>query len=126
VAGKPGISKTRLLAEFVAAARAGGLTVLIQVGPALQDGVARVTASATHTSSWHLIMHCTHVRNLPGILEAGCLQAESLVDRGSLLVEAADLKIKADRKKIRITLAPHGCVADYVPFYYAPRSPMLF
>jgi hypothetical protein len=64
--------------------------------------------------------------NLPGILEAGCLQADSLVDRGSLLVEAADLKIKADRKKIRITLAPHGCVADYVPFYFAPRSSMLF
>jgi hypothetical protein len=72
-------------------------------------------------------MHFTHVRNLPGILEAGCLQADSLVDRGSaLLVEAADLGIKAERKKIRITLAPYGCVADYVPFYFAPRSPMLF
>jgi ssDNA thymidine ADP-ribosyltransferase, DarT len=41
-------------------------------------------------------------------------------------VEAADLGIKAERKKIRITLAPYGCVADYVPFYFAPRSPMLF
>jgi ssDNA thymidine ADP-ribosyltransferase, DarT len=72
-------------------------------------------------------MHFTHVRNLPGTLEAGCLQADNLVDRGSaLLVEAADLGIKADRKKIRITLAPYGCVADYVPFYFAPRSPMLF
>lgn len=72
-------------------------------------------------------MHFTHVRNLPGILEAGGLQADSLVDRGSaLLVEAADLGIKADRKKIRITLAPYGYVADYVPFYFAARSPMLF
>jgi hypothetical protein len=42
------------------------------------------------------------------------------------LVEAADLGIKASRRKIRITLAPYGCVADYVPFYFAPRSPMLF
>lgn len=86
-----------------------------------------MTASATPTSSGHLIMHFTHVRNLPGILEAGCIQADSLVDRGSaLLVEAADLGIKAARKKIRITVAPYGCVADYVPFYFAPQSPMLY
>ena len=45
-------------------------------------------------------MHFTHVRNLPGILEAGCLQADSLVDRGSaLLVEAADLGIKAEKEE---------------------------
>ena len=41
-------------------------------------------------------------------------------------MEAADLEIKANRKKIRITLTPYGYVADYVPFYFAPRSPMLF
>jgi hypothetical protein len=43
-----------------------------------------------------------------------------------LRVEAADLDIKAKRKAIRIRLAPYGCVADYVPFYFAPRSPMLY
>jgi hypothetical protein len=72
-------------------------------------------------------MHFTHFRNLRGILEAGCLQADSIVDRGTaLLVEAADLGIKSSRREIRIILAPYGCVADYVPFYFAPRSPMLF
>ena len=75
----------------------------------------------------HRIMHFTHVRNLAGILRAGCLRADASVDRGSALqVEAADLGIKASRKEIRIPLAPYGCVADYVPFYLAPRSPMLF
>jgi hypothetical protein len=73
-----------------------------------------------------LIMHFTHVENLPGILAAGCLQADSLVDRSSALrVEAADLAVKARRKQRRVPLAPFGWVADYVPFYFAPRSPML-
>jgi|HubBroStandDraft_3_1064219.scaffolds.fasta_scaffold35235_2 hypothetical protein len=39
-----------------------------------------------------LVLHFTHVENLPGILMAGCLQADSLVDRSSALrVEAGDL-----------------------------------
>ncbi|HXL96363.1 MAG TPA: DarT ssDNA thymidine ADP-ribosyltransferase family protein [Streptosporangiaceae bacterium] len=61
-------------------------------------------------SSAHSIMHFTHVDNLPGILAAGCLLADSLVDRSSALqVEAADLDIKAVRKRTRVPLAPHGC-----------------
>jgi hypothetical protein len=78
-------------------------------------------------SSAHSIMHFTHVTNLPGILAMGCLQADNLVDRSSALkVEAADLDIKAVRKSAQVPLAPYGCVADYVPFYFAPRSPMLY
>ena len=75
----------------------------------------------------HPIMHFTHIRNLPGILAAGCLQADNLVNRGSgLLVEAADLGIKESRRAIPIPLAPFGCVGDYVPCYFASRSPMLY
>jgi hypothetical protein len=72
--------------------------------------------------------HALHPhQNLPGILAAGCLRADNLVDRSSgLQVEAADLDIKASRKSVQVPLAPHGCVADYVPFYFAPRSPMLY
>lgn len=71
-------------------------------------------------------MHFTHVRNLPGILTAGCVEADSLVDRSSALqVEAADLNVKARRKHRSVLVPPFGCVADYVPFYFAPRSPML-
>jgi hypothetical protein len=73
-------------------------------------------------------MHFTHVDNLPGILAAG-LRADAGVrdERGSLLVtEAADLDIKARRRAIPVPVPPYGYVADYVPFYFAPRSPMLY
>ncbi len=79
------------------------------------------------SSREHMIMHFTHVRNLPGILAADCLQADNLPSRQSLaIVEAADPAIKAHRRQIRIQVAPFGCVADYVPFYFACRSPMMF
>jgi hypothetical protein len=72
-------------------------------------------------------MHFTHVRNLPGILAAGCLQSDKLLDRRSVaIVEAADPEVKVRRRQVRVPLAPFGCVADYVPFYFANRSPMLF
>ena len=78
-------------------------------------------------SGAHSIMHFTHINNLPGILAGGSLQADNLVDRSSALqVEAADLAIKAVRKSAQVPLVPYGCVADYVPFYFAPRSPMLY
>jgi uncharacterized protein YwgA len=68
-----------------------------------------------------------HARNLPGILAAGYIRADSFVDRSSALrVEAEDLNVKALRKQRRVPLAPFGRVADYVPFYFAPRSPMLY
>jgi hypothetical protein len=76
----------------------------------------------TARSLERLVLHFTHVRNLQGILAAGCLQADSHVDRRSALaVEAADLAIKDSRRAIAISLPPFGCVADYVPFYFAPR-----
>jgi hypothetical protein len=43
-----------------------------------------------------------------------------------LRVEAGDLNVKALRKQRRVPLSPFGRVADYVPFYFAPRSPMLY
>jgi hypothetical protein len=83
------------------------------------EGTARTTTRP--------IFHFTHVRNLPGILSSRALQADSRVDRrAELLVEAADLEIKSSRRGMPITQPPYGCVADYVPFYFAPRSPMLY
>jgi ssDNA thymidine ADP-ribosyltransferase, DarT len=86
-----------------------------------------VDGSTARSPSSHFIVHFTHVSNLPGILAAGCIQSDKLVGRGlGLQVEAADLGIKASRRTIPVPLAPFGYVADYVPFYFASRSPMLY
>jgi len=34
--------------------------------------------------------------------------------------------LKQRRSRVRVPVPPYGVVADYVPFYLAPRSPMLF
>jgi len=46
--------------------------------------------------------------------------------RGTLQVEVGDRGVKAWRRTKNISVGPGGVTADYVPFYFAPRSPMLF
>jgi len=71
-------------------------------------------------------MHFTHVANLPSIIRAGGLRADvTLRAEGTDVHECADRNIKERRRAKRVRVRPYGVVGDYVPFYYAPRSPML-
>lgn len=70
-------------------------------------------------------MHFTHVSHLATIVEHG-LVADSLAQTNGLLaVEVGNVGIKAQRQRRAVHLPPGGVVADYVPFYFAPRSPMM-
>ena len=71
------------------------------------------------------IYHFTDGRNLEPILAAGELRAHALA-RESTRVEIADAGIKEWREARQVPCEPGGFVCDYVPFYFAPRSPMLF
>jgi hypothetical protein len=39
--------------------------------------------------------------------------------------DCASTDIKAARRTKAVPVRPYGYVGDYVPFYYAPRSPMM-
>ncbi|WP_283134532.1 type II toxin-antitoxin system toxin DNA ADP-ribosyl transferase DarT [Rhizohabitans arisaemae] len=69
------------------------------------------------------LLHFTHVDNLGAIAQNG-LVADNR--RPPLTVECADQRIKANRRERAVSVGSAGVVADYVPFYFAPRSPMLY
>lgn len=73
------------------------------------------------------VYHITHVGNLARIAAAGALWSDRRVRDAGLPVQGiAYGHIKRRREAIMVTLAPHGTLADYVPFYFCPRSPMLY
>ncbi|MCI3225841.1 DUF4433 domain-containing protein [Streptomyces sp. NP-1717] len=73
------------------------------------------------------LFHFTHVRHLPDILTEKQLVSDSVMQaRGGVLMECGDREVKAERRARSVTVPPHGSPADYVPFYFAPRSPMLY
>lgn len=73
------------------------------------------------------IYHITHVANLASILEAGGLLCESEASRrGLTAVDIGYSHIKERRARRRVAVASGGTLNDYVPFYFGPRSPMLY
>lgn len=72
------------------------------------------------------ILHLTHVRHLPRIIEHGLIGDLAARERGLLEIEIGEPSIKAPRRTRQVGRPPGGVVADYAPFYFAPRSPMLF
>jgi hypothetical protein len=69
-----------------------------------------------------LIYHFTDIDNLPSILRAGALNCHR---HAPTAVDVGNKDIKSNRETIEVTCGPGGKVCDYVPFYFAPRSPML-
>lgn len=73
------------------------------------------------------IYHITHARNLASILDQGCLWCDNeRFERGVNFTGIAYEHIKQRRARCNVPVAKRGVLADYVPFYFAPRSPMLY
>lgn len=72
------------------------------------------------------LYHITSCHNLAGIIQSGGLWCSSERNqRGLSPVSAAHPQIVERRAARKVPLAPFGTLADYEPFAFAPRSPML-
>src|SRR5206468_1386651 len=73
------------------------------------------------------IFHITAIDNLRSIATQGSLVSKNMAAAQNLA--AADIAyqhIQGRRAARAIPIVPAGSLHDYVPFYFAPRSPMLF
>ncbi|HEU5036075.1 MAG TPA: DUF4433 domain-containing protein [Nocardioides sp.] len=72
------------------------------------------------------VYHFTRVEHLPTIVDQGLLCDKQAQSDGVLAIEVGHQDIKAARRTRVVPVGPGGVVADYVPFYFAPQSPMLY
>lgn len=72
------------------------------------------------------VVHFTHIRHLPTILRQGLMSDSAAQQAGLIQTEIANQDIKAMRRRRSVPIPPGGVVADYAPFYFAPRSPMMY
>lgn len=73
-----------------------------------------------------LIYHITHIDNLPSILKDGGLHSDAVMAaRDPKLIGYTEIK-KRRLNEIHVPCCGYRYVGDFVPFYFCPRSPMLF
>jgi hypothetical protein len=72
------------------------------------------------------IYHIVHVDNLASIVTAGALWADARMTQraGATVIGLAEIKRR--RLRLPVSCHPGTFVGDYVPFYFCPRSLMLY
>jgi hypothetical protein len=108
--------------QCVVVGRYGGARLRRAQRPRITDN-ARVTVPA-HPRIYHI----THVDNLPRIVADGGLLSDALVvAQGGPEITIGMSDIKRRRlEEIQVTCHPGTFVGEYVPFYFCPRSIMLY
>ncbi|MEZ4370628.1 MAG: DUF4433 domain-containing protein [Polyangiaceae bacterium] len=81
-----------------------------------------VRTSATNPA----IFHITHVDNLAGILASGLCADSVRIQNHLVSTNIGYSHIKQRRLNRKVPVADGGCLGDYVPFYFCPRSVMLY
>lgn len=84
-----------------------------------------VHTSADLTPEQALIWRLVHRDNLPWILDHGLHCANSPVPDPHY-VEIGLPDLIEDRRRHQVKISPYGTLADYVPFYFTPFSPMAY
>lgn len=94
-----------------------------------QLGVRRVAENArVAVPARPLVYHVTHADNLSRVLADGGLLSDAVVvSRGGPAVAIGMSSIKERRlRELRVKCHPETFVGEYVPFYFCPRSIMLY
>lgn len=73
-----------------------------------------------------LIYHITDVENLPGILAEGGLRSDAVMEEKSPTVIGYGHIKERRLRQIRVDCCGGRFVGEFVPFYFCPRSPMLY
>ena len=74
-----------------------------------------------------LLYHITNIQNLESILRSGALLCKNQVDKQNLNYRSiAYEEIQERRHQTSVPFPPFGTLHDYIPFHFAPRSPMLY
>jgi len=74
------------------------------------------------------IYHITHIDNLPVIVEHGCIWSDArrlTADCDCTVVGMPEIK-RRRLQEIEVGCHPGTTVGEYVPFYFCPRSIMLY
>ena len=73
------------------------------------------------------IYHITPISNLPILLQCGELRSKNQLRSGSTSYESIAYEHIQERRAAKaVPCGPRGSLHDYVPFYFASRSPMLY
>jgi hypothetical protein len=72
------------------------------------------------------IYHIVHVDNLASIVRDGFLWPDAVMAARRTAAIIGNESIKTDRLRLAVGCYPGTCVGDYVPFYFCPRSVMLY
>jgi hypothetical protein len=73
------------------------------------------------------IYHITHVHNLPSIIvDGGLVSDAAMIARGGPATAIGMPTIKGRRLQLPVDCHPGDHVGDYAPFYFCPRSIMLY
>jgi hypothetical protein len=73
------------------------------------------------------VFHITHVENLASIVRDGCLWSDAeMIAQQNQSTNVGMSGIKHARLSMPVKCHPGDMVGEYVPFYFCPRSVMLF
>ena len=72
-----------------------------------------------------LILRIAHKAHLQWLLQHG-LVCSSAIDRDPAFVSIGNQEVIDRRRSKAVPVPPGGTLADYVPFYFTPFSPMLY